>query len=105
MMRISSYTAVDDFNNPVGLTGNPSVMRNNDKSGAEFGVDFPQKSVDMRRIFGVQVTRRLICQEYGWVINERPGDCSPLLLTTGHIVGHMVLDLLYAHYFKKFFGP
>ena len=104
-MRIGSYTAVDDFNNPVGLPGNPSVMRNNDESSAKFGVDFPQQTVDMRRIFGVQVARRLIGQEYGWVVDECPGDRSPLLLTSGHIVGHVVLDLLYAHYFKKLFGP
>ena len=49
----------------------------------------------------VQVARGLVRQQQSWVAHNCPGDCHPLLLSAGKLLGQMVDAFFQAHQFQR----
>ena len=96
-LNIHGYAAVADLNDPVRHLRDAPIVRDDHERRADALVDLTHQVVDGLRRIGVQVARRLICQDDFRLVHQGPGDRRSLLLAPRHFAGRIVLDLLQPH--------
>lgn len=97
--------AILDFDDPVGLFGNFSVVGDNDECRMISVIDLAQGFVNDFSRLRIQVTGRFVCQDELGIHDQGPGYRRPLLLAAGHVVGQVVLDPGQADQFHQLVSP
>lgn len=60
--NVQRDSTIQNFDNAVCFFSNSSVMGNNDKSGSQFLIDFPEQLIDTVRGLGIQITGGFVGQ-------------------------------------------
>lgn len=85
---------------PVGIARHPLVMGDDDERLACF-VGNSEKVEYLRGALAVERTGGFVGEQHRRAIRKCTYDCHALLLTTGELVGHLVLESLEAECMKE----
>jgi hypothetical protein len=99
--QVHHNPAVTYLNDAVCLLGDAPVVSDNYKRCPELFVDIAESSVNSFGIFRIQVSAGLIGQYQFRFVHKCPNNGCPLLLTSGHSGGRIILHLGNAHQFKE----
>ena len=88
----------------VGFARDVEIMRNQHDS-MTLVVELFENAYHLRAGFGIQVARGLVGEDDGGVVDQRPRDSHPLLLTAGKLVWTAVQPMRQTHRFQYFLSP
>jgi hypothetical protein len=100
---VAFYQSIAQPYNAVGVIGDIFFMGNED-DGVAGGLDATEDIHDLDGGLGVEVPGRLIGEDEGGVIDQRPGNSDALALTTGELVGLMMAAIGEIHLFQYVHG-
>ena len=85
---------VPDINPLPGVAGDVRLVSDHDQGDLFLLIELREDVHDLRARLGVQVSGRLVRQDQGGIVQQRPGDGDPLLLAAGKLVGLVVRPAL-----------
>src|SRR6516162_5707212 len=72
--------SVPHMDDAVPIFGGLGVVRDHQNGLPEFLIRLPQHAQHDFGVLGIEVTGRFVCQNDGWLVNQRPGQRNSLLL-------------------------
>lgn len=97
---MTEHLAVAESDLSLRQSGHLGIVGDHD-NGVALGMEVLKKLSDDLLIGGVEIARRFVREEDGWVVDECAGDTDSLLLATGELAGEMLSPMTQADAFES----
>ena len=104
VILVADDTSVTQLDVAAGIVCDIGIVSHEDDR-ASLGIEFLKEHEDLKRRTGIKITRCLISENHGRIVDQRAGDGHTLHLTTRHLVGLVIESVAQSHSLQGFYRP